>query len=266
MEFKTILKYSFIYVLLTTFLSKTVYLLCNYQEYNQIGFLQFIFNQFTFGAVFLLVLVLAYKEINRKYENSFTKILQASILLILTVYILKYSIDWVFYYLNNVIYTNSENKSEGLLTLVSSVNEIFGKPNISLIFDLFIITYDLIIFSLKNISIKGFLMAIFGSKIILATIAIFYYSLYLLFKKFNEKGLDAIIPIKNNLTLLKITDKPMWWILPLCIPFIRLIPKYLINLNMSEKLNKKASFAIGMTLLSWFFYGKAALDTNTITK
>lgn len=44
------------------------------------------------------------------------------------------------------------------------------------------------------------------------------------------------------------------------IPVIRYFPIYFVNLSLAEKSDKGNKFAIGMTLLPWYFYGLLSLD------
>ncbi len=264
MEFKMGLKYSLIFILLTEFLSKLSYVILDIQDYQKIGFLEWLFNPITFGIVFIITLIFAYKAIMKKFQKAFNTILIVSLFVILITYSFQFLNGWLFYYVNEIIHGSLETKNEGLNPIITSVNKIFNIPHFSIINDLIINHYIQLVHSLKSMDWVGLIISVFNSKIILTTITIFYFSLFYLFEKFNRKGIDALIPIKNNVTLLSITKQPVWWILPICIPFIRLLPLYFINKRLSEKWGKNAYFAIGMTLLPWFFYGKLILNQNTI--
>jgi len=75
------------------------------------------------------------------------------------------------------------------------------------------------------------------------------------FTKAGEPGWAAIIPIFNMVTLLKIIDKPIWWILILmCCPVVNLVIQILMALELAKRFGKEAGFAIGLFLLPFVFY------------
>ena len=115
-------------------------------------------------------------------------------------------------------------------------------------------------FSISNFSFRTLFTGIIESPTILLLFVVFYYSSYVLFVNYKKKGIYSIIPIKKDLIFLEISKKPTWWIIFLLIPFIRLIPKYLINVELAKLYHKKKGYAFGMTLIPWFFYGKLTLN------
>jgi len=115
-------------------------------------------------------------------------------------------------------------------------------------------------FSISNFSFRTLFTGIIESPTILLLFVVFYYSSYVLFVNYKKKGIYSIIPIKKDLIFLEISKKPTWWIIFLLIPFIRLIPKYLINVELAKHYHKKKGYAFGMTLIPWFFYGKLTLN------
>ncbi|QXP62616.1 DUF5684 domain-containing protein [Polaribacter sp. HaHaR_3_91] len=115
-------------------------------------------------------------------------------------------------------------------------------------------------FSISNFSFRTLFTGIIESPTILLLFVVFYYSSYVLFVNYKKKGIYSIIPIKKDLIFLEISKKPTWWIIFLLIPFIRLIPKYLINVELAKVYHKKKGYAFGMTLIPWFFYGKLTLN------
>ena len=264
MNFKSIIKFSLIYILLTSFLEKFCYLIFNIQNIQEIGFAQILFNPFVFSLVYIIILILLINSITKKQVFSFKEILTSIISLMVFNYCFQYINDLMFYYLNNIIHSPVQSDKEGLLYLVEVMSKTFGVPTFSILNELLLNPFFLLLDSIKTFNLKMFYLTILNSQIILSAIVIFYYSLYSLFKALNRKGIDAIIPIKNNLTLLSITDKPIWWIFPLLIPIIRYIPKYFINLKLAQIINRKSSFAIGMTFIPWLLYGMITLNKNTV--
>lgn len=118
-------------------------------------------------------------------------------------------------------------------------------------------------FSFKNMNLGSILFFMISSPAISLLFVIYVYSSYVLFLNYNKKGFYSLIPIKKDLVFLKISKKPTWWLIFLLIPFVRIIPKYFIHLELAKQHNKEASYALGMTLIPWFFYGKLILNTKT---
>ncbi len=263
MELKISLKFSLIYVILTVFFSKLIFLILNYQNISQIGGFKLMFNLFVFGIVFILIQVFAFKELNKKTELKFNSVLIVFGLIILFTFILEYLNDWLFYFLNNLIHDTSKSEINGVESVVNQMGVIFNKSDFSIFTQLVLIPFDFFLMAIKNLDIKLLLTSIFHSKIILTTCTLYFISLYYIFEKFNYKGIESIIPIKNNFNLLNITKKPVWWIIPIYIPFVRLIPKFFINEELSRKFNKNTPFVIGMTLFPWLFYGVLVLNKNS---
>lgn len=83
-----------------------------------------------------------------------------------------------------------------------------------------------------------------------------------MFKTFKKMGYDdawwIIVPILNIIFILKVVEKPLWWIVLLFIPFVNLIVGIYISWLLSSKVakayGKSDGFAIGLLLLGWIFY------------
>lgn len=70
------------------------------------------------------------------------------------------------------------------------------------------------------------------------------------FTKAGEPGWASIVPIYSLVVLLKIVDKPTWWILPVIfVPFFGLIP----CIELAKKFGKGAGFGIGIGILPFIF-------------
>ncbi|GEM_PF-3276716 len=265
MELKISLKYSLILFLLTTFLFSLYNVIFNIQDIGQFGIFHQIFDTYFITIIYIIILIFAYKEVVSKNEKGFYKILIVSFLIILFSYVFKYLSDWLFHYLNQAInkpVKTSEYRG-GILALLNEFEGIFHKPHFSFsdfLYSTFILPFQLLYEFLYNRQLAHFLYTLFTSKLLLTTFVIYFFSLFFLFKKYNRKGVLAIIPIKNNLVLLNITHKPIWWVFPLYIPLLRFIPKYFINKEIAKSFNCSSTFAMAMTFLPWFFYGKLIFD------
>ena len=86
---------------------------------------------------------------------------------------------------------------------------------------------------------------------ILALVLLFYVYLALCLQKIAEKtNTDnawwAWIPILNVLLLLRIADKPLWWILQLVIPLVNFIIAILVWVAVCQARGKSPWLVVGM--------------------
>jgi len=101
-------------------------------------------------------------------------------------------------------------------------------------------------------------VGIFG--VVLAVIVIVGF--WKVFSKAGEPGWSSIIPIYSFIVLLKIIDKPIWWIILMFIPLVNFIIAIICCLELAKKFGKGAGFGIGLVFLSFIFvpilgFGKA---------
>lgn len=116
---------------------------------------------------------------------------------------------------------------------------------------------------------------------LLAVFAAFLAGVWMTFAKAGKPGWAALVPIYNLVLLLRITDRPMWWILPIlaCIlatsPFVLVLLFYsptlfftvvilgflalfvfslLVSLALAEKFGRDTGFGIGLAVLPFVFY------------
>ena len=75
------------------------------------------------------------------------------------------------------------------------------------------------------------------------------------FVKAGRPGWASLIPFYNLYTLLKITDKPAWWMIPLCVPIINLFFTFFVVFTLARYFGKKRTFALGLFFLGPIFYG-----------
>lgn len=83
-----------------------------------------------------------------------------------------------------------------------------------------------------------------------------------MYKTFSKMGYDdawmLIIPILNIIFMLKVADKPIWWIILCFIPLVGAIVSIYIAWLVSEKVatayGKGTGFAVGLLLLGFIFY------------
>ena len=79
----------------------------------------------------------------------------------------------------------------------------------------------------------------------MATTVLMIISLWKIFKKAGKNGWEAIIPIYNMITLVQITEKPLWYIIFFFLPITPII----IYIALTEKFGKSVGYAVLMLLV-----------------
>ena len=74
------------------------------------------------------------------------------------------------------------------------------------------------------------------------------------FEKAGHPGWTCIVPIYNAVILLKISEKPMWWLLFCFIPLINIFIFIAIGISIARQFNKSTGFGLGLTLFPYVFY------------
>ena len=92
-----------------------------------------------------------------------------------------------------------------------------------------------------------------GTIILLAVIVLMVVAMWKVFTKAGEPGWAAIVPIYNIIVFLRISGKPVWWIILLIIPFVNFIISLLVSLGLAKNFGKGGGFGVGLWLLSPIF-------------
>lgn len=87
----------------------------------------------------------------------------------------------------------------------------------------------------------------------LILIAIAIIGLWKLFTKAGKPGWASIIPIYNNIVMIDIAGKPLWWIILLFIPFVNIVVSILIMIGMAKNFGRGTGTAIGLIFLPLLF-------------
>jgi hypothetical protein len=92
--------------------------------------------------------------------------------------------------------------------------------------------------------------------VIIAVIVLFcifvYWKVYV---KAGKPGWAAIIPIYNLYVLLKIVDRPGWWLLLFLIPFVNVVVAAIVAVDLAHSFGKSTMFGIfGLWLFSIIGY------------
>ena len=96
-------------------------------------------------------------------------------------------------------------------------------------------------------------MNVFAILIPLAILFVFIASYWVIYTKAGEAGWKCLIPIYNLIVLLKIINKPVWWIILILIPLVNIVIAILVNIALSKAFGKGTGFGIGLTLLAIIF-------------
>ena len=73
------------------------------------------------------------------------------------------------------------------------------------------------------------------------------------FKKADEPVWQAFVPIWNTIVLIKISGKPIWWIILLLIPIVNIVILVLVYHGLSTSFGHGAGFTVGLIFLSIIF-------------
>jgi hypothetical protein len=92
---------------------------------------------------------------------------------------------------------------------------------------------------------------IIGAVLVLLLI---YASLWKIFSKAGEPGWASIVPIYNIVVLVKISGKPVWWVVLYLIPCVSLIAAILVSIGLAERFGKGTGFGIGLAFLGPIFF------------
>ncbi|MBP7809818.1 MAG: hypothetical protein KA163_11035 [Bacteroidia bacterium] len=100
----------------------------------------------------------------------------------------------------------------------------------------------------------------------LAIIAFVIISHWKIFAKAGQPGWACLIPIYNFLIILKIVNKPWWWIFLMLIPIANIVFMIIIIHRLSLSFGKSGGFTVGLIFLNIVFYGILAFDSSVYKK
>ena len=91
-------------------------------------------------------------------------------------------------------------------------------------------------------------------------------SLWIILNKAGRPGVAAIIPIWNIIEIIRISGKPLWWIVLLLIPIVNLVIMIIILNGISKGFGKEAGFTVGLVLLPVVFFPILAFGKATYSQ
>jgi hypothetical protein len=90
--------------------------------------------------------------------------------------------------------------------------------------------------------------------IYLAIVVLSIAGLWTTFTKAGQPGWGCIIPIYNIILLLRIAEKPMWWILLYLIPFVNIVIAIIVAVEVARNFGKGTGFGLGLAFLGFIFF------------
>jgi hypothetical protein len=105
----------------------------------------------------------------------------------------------------------------------------------------------------------GVVFGLIGLVVALVMVA----SMWKIFTKAGEAGWMSLVPILNLLILLKITGKPVIWILFMCIPLVNMVFAFLLAVELAKVFGQGTGFALGMLFVPFVFYPMLGFGSAT---
>lgn len=75
-----------------------------------------------------------------------------------------------------------------------------------------------------------------------------------IFDKAGQPGWAAIVPIYNVYVMLKVVNRPGWWLLLYLIPVVNVIIHIIVALDTAKVFGKGTGFAVGLILIPGIFH------------
>jgi Family of unknown function (DUF5684) len=89
---------------------------------------------------------------------------------------------------------------------------------------------------------------------VFAIFAVMAASMWKVFAKAGQPGWAALVPVYNIVVLLKIVDKPLWWIALFCLPGANLYAMVKIMFGLAKSFGKGTGFGLGLLFLGFIFF------------
>ena len=100
-----------------------------------------------------------------------------------------------------------------------------------------------------NDSAQYIILAIYLAIIVLAIAG-----LWTTFTKAGQPGWGSIIPIYNIILLLRVAEKPIWWIVLYLIPFVNIVIAIIVAVEIARNFGKGTGFGLGLAFLGFIFF------------
>lgn len=78
-------------------------------------------------------------------------------------------------------------------------------------------------------------------------------SLWRIFQRAGEPGWAVLVPIYHGVVLLRIAQRPLWWLLLLLIPFVNVGIVIAIYVAVAHRFGRSTAFGVGLGLVPFVF-------------
>lgn len=86
--------------------------------------------------------------------------------------------------------------------------------------------------------------------ILVATLA----GIWKTFDKADQPGWAAIVPFYNYYVMIKVAQRPAWWLLLYFVPLVNLIPSIIVPIDIAKNFGKGTGFGLGLVFLPFVFF------------
>lgn len=87
----------------------------------------------------------------------------------------------------------------------------------------------------------------------LALIIISIVALWKLFTKAGQPGWASIVPIYNQIVLIDIAGKPIWWFLLMFVPVVNIVISIMIYVGLAKNFGRGTGTVVGLIFLPFIF-------------
>ena len=102
--------------------------------------------------------------------------------------------------------------------------------------------------------VSGLLGSILGLVFVFGMAAFIVAANWKVFTKAGQPGWACLVPIYNFVILLKVVQRPMWWLLLLFIPLAGFVVALVMLFDLAKVFGKGAAFGFGLLFLPFIFY------------
>jgi hypothetical protein len=89
--------------------------------------------------------------------------------------------------------------------------------------------------------------------ILLAIVIFFIACIWKIYSKAGQPGWASIVPVYNWYILVKLINKPGWWLVLFFIPFVNYVVLIIVHIQLAKAFGKGTGFGIGLILLPMIF-------------
>lgn len=91
---------------------------------------------------------------------------------------------------------------------------------------------------------------------------IWAFALMGVFRKAGEPVWQAFVPIWSTIVLIKVSGKPIWWIVLFLIPIVNIVIMVLVMHGLSTSFGHEAGFTVGLVFLGVIFLYVLGYDSH----